>query len=75
MYNKNMKLNAKQIIKVLLSKENMKQKELAEKLSQYCDKTYSASALSHKIGRGTITYDEVASIADILGYNIEFIKK
>jgi len=67
-----MKLKSKELIKVLLSEKKVKLKDLALKLSEITDKKYSADGLSHKIGRRTVTYDEVLQIAEILGYDIEF---
>ena len=70
-----MKLNAKEIIKVLLTKEQVKQKDLANLLTEKTGKKYTAGSLAQKIGRGTISYDEVALIIDILGYEINIDKK
>ena len=69
-----MELNAKELIKVLLTKENFKQKELASELSKRVGKYYSPSGLSQKIGRGTISYNEVLIILNILGYKINIEK-
>ncbi|MBO6257619.1 hypothetical protein J6N69_06245 [bacterium] len=70
-----MKLNAKEIIRILLSRENVKQKDLAEILTLKAGKKYTPGSLSQKINRGTISFNEVALIADILGYQINFDKQ
>ena len=70
-----MKLRAKELIKVLLSEQGVKQKELAKLMTEKGEKDYTPDSLSHKIGRGTISYDEVLLIADILGYEINVIRK
>lgn len=70
-----MKLNAKEIIRILLSRENVKQKDLAEILTLKSGKKYTPGSLSQKINRGTISFNEVALIADILGYQINFDKQ
>ena len=70
-----MKLKARELIKVLLSQECVKQKEIVEELNKISSEKYTPSGLSHKIGRGTITYDEVVLIADILGYDVKVIKR
>jgi len=70
-----MKLKAKELIKVLLSQENFKQKEIIAELNKICGEIYTPSNLSHKIGRGKITYDEVVLIADILGYDVKVVKR
>lgn len=70
-----MKLNAREIVKVLLYKESVKQKDLVQMLNEKSDKPYTPGGLSRKLGRGTISYNEVALIADLLGYDIEFKKR
>ena len=70
-----MDLNAKELIKVLLTKEHYKQKDLAAELTKRTGKVYSPSGLAQKIGRGTISYNEVLVIVDILGYKINVEKK
>ena len=70
-----MRLKAKEIIKVLLSRGHIKQKDLAQALTENTGKKYTQGSLSQKINRGSISYDEVALIADILGYEINFTEK
>lgn len=70
-----MKLFLKEQLKVLLAQEGLKIKELAELISEQKGSKYSAAALSQKINRGTMTYNEAINIADILGYEIKFEKK
>lgn len=70
-----MKLKSKELIKVLLSEQGVKQKELAKILTEKAGKVYTPDGLSHKIGRGTISYDEVLLIAEILGYEINITRK
>lgn len=47
-------------------------KELAEEMEQRTGKKYSLQSLSHRLTRGTITYNEVLLMAEILGYHIKF---
>lgn len=68
-------LNAKEVIKILLSKEQIKQKDLAQMLTDKTGKKYTPGSLSQKIVRGTISYNEVVLIADILGYSINIEHK
>ena len=70
-----MELKARELIKVLLSQENIKQKKLVEMLNNLTGKSYTPSGLSHKIGRGSISYDEVVDIINLLGYEIKIGKK
>jgi len=70
-----MKLNANELVKLLLTKEALTQKELVQILNEKTDKKYSQGGLSRKLSQGTITYNEVANIIDILGYDVEFVRK
>ena len=70
-----MRLSAKEIIKVLLNREKVLQKDLVNLLTEKTGKKYTSGSLSQKISRKTISYDEVSLIADILGYDIEFKRR
>ena len=67
-----MKLRAKELIKTLLSQKGVKQKDLIAKFSEISKRNYSSSCFSHRVSLGSITYNEVLQIAEILGYDIEF---
>ena len=71
-----MKLLAKEQIKTLLSQKGKKQKDLVEKLSEMTGEKYTSNGLSHKMRRGSVTYNEMllilmcpsmAPVATILG--------
>lgn len=70
-----MKLYAKELIKLLIAKEDLTQKELTNILTNNTDKKYTPDGLSRKLNRGTITYNEIVSITDILGYDIKIEKR
>ena len=70
-----MKLQVREQIKTLLVQENIKLKELAVMIAEKTNKNCSSDSLSHKLSRGTMPYNEVVMIADILGYEIKFEKK
>ena len=70
-----MKFNAKDIVKLLLSKENMTQKELALLVTKKTGKKMTQDGLSRKLNNDTITYREFSLIVDILGYNINIEQK
>jgi len=70
-----MKLKVKEQVKVLLSQEGIKQKDLAAILSEKTGHFYSATNLSQKLGRGSLTYNEFVEIAEILGYEIQLVKQ
>lgn len=70
-----MKVQSKHQVKVLLTYEGVKLKDLALMLTEKTGKKYNPSGLSHKINRGRLTYDEMLEVAEILGYEINFSKK
>jgi hypothetical protein len=67
--------SAKEVVKLLLTREMLTQKKLTELLTEKTNKKYSPESFSRKLSGGTITYNEVALIADILGYEIKFEPK
>lgn len=70
-----MKLFVKEQIKTLLAQEGLKIKELAFIIEEKTGKKCSANSLSQKLSRETLTYNETIVIADLLGYDIAFIKR
>ena len=62
-----MRLEVREQIKTLLAQKGLKLRDLAEKLS--C----TPNSLTQRMGRGSITYNEMLVIADVLGYKIQFI--
>ncbi|MBR2069318.1 MAG: hypothetical protein IJ877_06105 [Candidatus Gastranaerophilales bacterium] len=70
-----MKLSSKEIIKILITKECITQKELSNILNEKSSKRYSPASFSHKINRGTITFNDMVEIIDILGYELELKEK
>lgn len=68
-------MNARDDIKLLLLKNHMTIKELAEKMSLVLSKKVSRSGLSHKLGKNSLRYDELAVICKILGYTLEYKKE
>lgn len=68
-------MNATEQVKILLVKEHLTVKELAELLNKNTDKQFTQHSLLSKLSRGTLRYDEVALIADVLGYEVKIEKK
>jgi len=60
-------------IKNLVNDRDMTLKELATKIGEAQNKSYSLASLSQKLRNETISYKEVKLIAQILGYKIAFI--
>lgn len=61
-------------LRILLVKECMTIKNLAEKASKVADKKFTADSISQKLNKGTMKYDEVQFLAKVMGYEIEFKK-
>lgn len=70
-----MRLKVREQIKTLLSQENTTQKDLARILTEKTNKKYTQTSLAQKLSRGSLTYNEVMTIAEILGYDVQFIKE
>ena len=50
-------------------------KDVANELGIKYNRNYSPESLTNKLRRGTIQYQEVKDIADIIGYKIKWIKE
>ena len=62
-------------LKKVLLDVNISLTELAEALSKKLGERYSMQNLSNKLRNETITHREMLVIADILGYDLQFIRK
>lgn len=62
-------------IKFLLSNKGLTLTYLAQQLEQKLKKPYSVANLSNKLRKGSISFDEIKLIADILGYELKFTEK
>ncbi|MBR1425015.1 hypothetical protein IJ579_05590 [bacterium] len=62
-------------LKKVLLDVNVSLTELAQALANRLKKPYSMQNLSNKLRNETITHREMLIIADILGYEIKFIRK
>lgn len=62
-------------LKKVLLDVNISLTELAEALSKKLGKRYSMQNLSNKLRNETITHREMLVIADILGYDLQFVRK
>ena len=70
-----MELNSSEIIRVLLKREGIKQKELANTLAQRTGKNITAGSFAQKMLRGSLSYNDFVIIADILGYDVKVEKR
>lgn len=68
-------MNIKNEIKAKIIETGWTIKDVAAELTKRYNNNYSPENLSNKLRRGTIQYQEVKEIADILGYEIKWVKK
>ena len=68
-------MGIKEDIKSILAKEAKTMTEIASILYKTENCRTAMSNLSNKLSRNTIKYEEVRQIADILGYDIQFVKR
>ncbi len=66
-----MKLDANSLIRVLLTKRCLTVTKLAEMISKKTGRKMSQQNLSKKLLRGSVKYDEMLEIAEILGFEIK----
>lgn len=77
-YTKNMIINDMndfQLVKFLLNKEYMLQKDLSDKLNELTGKTTKPANFSAKLKREYLTFKDLKNICEILGYNLIIEKK
>lgn len=70
-----MRLKVREQVKTLLSQEGVKQKELVAMLNKKTEKKYTQTSFAQKLSRGSLSYNEVMTIAEILGYDIQYVKE
>ena len=62
-------------LKKILLDVNVSLTELAQALEKRLNKPYSMQNLSNKLRNETISHREMLIIADILGYDLKFVRK
>ena len=67
-------MTAREFVKILLAKECITLKKLAEIATANSNKKYTLTGLSHKMGQGTMRFDDVEFFAKLLGYEIQLKK-
>ena len=67
-----MGIDARKQIKALLATRGMTIKELVVILSEKTGKVYTSASISGKLKRGSLSYNEMLVICEILNYEIEF---
>lgn len=64
-----------QLVKFLLNKEYVLQKDLSDKLNEYFGKNTKPANFSAKLKREYLTFKDLKAICDILGYNLIIEKR
>ena len=62
----------KEQVKMLLIERDVKMKDLVKALADKYGVSASESNFSGKLSRGSLTYNEMLEVCDILDYDIEF---
>ena len=62
-------------VALLLLNKGWTQEKLVKEMGARLNKNYSSSNLGNKLRLETIPYREIKLIADILGYDIEFVDR
>ena len=70
-----MNINIRNYIKSLLSLNGITLTEVSDKLTEKTGKQYTLDSLTGKLKRESFSLKEAFILADILGYEIKFIKK
>lgn len=77
----NIKINEEKAIKTqrflksILAIEGLSLTDLAKLITENCNRSEIPQTISQKLKRGTIKYIEMEEIANLLGYDIEWIKR
>ena len=68
-------MSSKEEVRILIMREALTVQKLADLLTQKTGKVYTQRSLQNKIFLSSLNYDEVETIADLLGYEIKREKK
>ena len=65
-------VNAQAQLKSFIALKGITQKQLVEILTKKTNRKYTSSSLSKRLSAGTITYNEMMIIADLLGFEVSY---
>ena len=68
-------MNIRNEVKAAIVREGLSMHEVVERLAVTHGWSRSISNFSGKLQRGTIRYSEVIELADVLGYDIAWVKR
>ena len=63
-------MSGREFVKILLAKECITLKKLAEIATDNSNKKYTLDGISRKMSTGTIRFDDIEFFAKLLGYEI-----
>ncbi len=67
-------MSSQEQVKIMILKERLTVEKLANMLREKTGKHYTQQSLQHKISLSSLRYDEVETIAEMLGYKISIEK-
>jgi hypothetical protein len=68
-------MSSREELKILIMREALTVQKLANLLVEKTGKYYTQRSLQNKISLSSLNYDEMETIADLLGYEIKIVKK
>lgn len=68
-------IKIQRFLKSILAIEGLSLTDLARLITENCNRSEIPQTISQKLKRGTIKYVEMQEIADLLGYDIEWVKR
>lgn len=68
-------MSSKEELKILIMREALTVQKLADMLVAKTGKHYTQRSLQNKISLSSLNYDEMETIAEMLGYTIKIEKK
>jgi len=71
--NYNIVMDVRNEIKSIIAKKAQTLKNVCEMMTQKSDKTIMPNNITNKLRRGTIKFNEIQDMLDVLDYHIEFI--
>lgn len=67
------KMPVKETIKIMLAKSDVTLTEVVKRLNEKRGTNDTVQNLSKKVNKGTLRYDEVEEIAEVLGYRLDWV--
>jgi hypothetical protein len=68
-------MSSREELRIMIMRECLTVEKLAKLLTEETGKRYTQRSLQNKISLSSLNYDEMETIAELLGYEIKIIKK